>query len=255
MASISTRMRHAASLIALCGWPLAAACTGTVYLTLDTGSMKPAEEIRAILIKHKVRATFFIANEKTLRGDTALDPAWAPYWKSLAADGHAFGSHTWRHWYFRRDLAAGKVAYISPAGVVEPMDKSNVCAELDRANQAFAKLTGRAMDPIWRAPGGRHTPRTLALAKSCGYEHIGWSDAGFLGDELASETHPNKQLLSRALAKIRDGDILMMHLGIRSRKDPFWPMLDPLIAGLKQKGFCFATIPERGPPPERKASQ
>ena len=35
-------------------------CKGTLYLTLDTGSMKPAQEIREILRKHQVRATFFM---------------------------------------------------------------------------------------------------------------------------------------------------------------------------------------------------
>jgi hypothetical protein len=50
-------------------------------------------------------------------------------------------------------------------------------------------------------------------------------------------------LLERALARIRDGDILMAHLGIWSRHDPFAPMLDPLIAGLKARGFCFARVP------------
>jgi hypothetical protein len=34
----------------------------------------------------------------------------------------------------------------------------------------------------------------------------------------------------------------MAHLGIWSRKDPFAPMLDPLIAGLRKKGLCFATL-------------
>jgi hypothetical protein len=34
----------------------------------------------------------------------------------------------------------------------------------------------------------------------------------------------------------------MAHLGIWSRKDPFWPALDPLISQLKAKGFCFATL-------------
>ena len=43
-------------------------CTGTVYLTIDTGHMEPAEEIAAILKKHDVKATFFLANEKTKRG-------------------------------------------------------------------------------------------------------------------------------------------------------------------------------------------
>ena len=69
-----------------------------------------------------------------------------------------------------------------------------------------------------------------------------WADAGFLGDELPSDKYPNDMLLARALKNLRDGDIMMMHLGIWSRKEPFAPMLDPLLAGLKQKGFCFATL-------------
>lgn len=39
-----------------------------------------------------------------------------------------------------------------------------------------------------------------------------------------------------------DGDILMMHPGIRSRKDPWAPMREPLIVGLKERGLCFATL-------------
>jgi hypothetical protein len=50
-------------------------------------------------------------------------------------------------------------------------------------------------------------------------------------------------LLERALERLRDGDVMMLHLGIESRKDPFAPMLDPLLAGLKARGFCFATLP------------
>ena len=35
----------------------------------------------------------------------------------------------------------------------------------------------------------------------------------------------------------------MAHMGIWSRQDPWAPAnLEPLIAGLQQKGFCFATL-------------
>ncbi len=101
------------------------------------------------------------------------------------------------------------------------------------------------MAHLWRAPGGRTTALALKAAEACGYRHVAWAPAGFLGDELPSSTYPNELLLKRALAGIRNGDILMAHLGIWSRKDPFAPMLDPLIGGLKNKGFCFATIPVR----------
>ena len=50
-----------------------AGCSGTVYLTIDTGSMSQADSIAATLGKHQVKATFFLANEKTVRGDYSLD--------------------------------------------------------------------------------------------------------------------------------------------------------------------------------------
>ena len=225
-----------------------AACTGTVYLTLDTGHMEPASAIADILAKHQIKATFFLANEKTKSGGFTLDDAQKPFWQRVAKEGHAFGSHTWEHSYFRGDIGSDKVSFI-PWGKTakdgRTLDRAAVCAELKKSEDRFREMTGRGFDALWRAPGGKTTPRVLEYARSCGYTHVGWADAGFLGDELSSDAYPNDLLLKRALANIRDGDILVAHLGIWSRKVPFWPMLDPLIAGLKSKGFCFATLPER----------
>jgi peptidoglycan/xylan/chitin deacetylase (PgdA/CDA1 family) len=215
-------------------------CRGTIYLTFDTGNMRHAELIADTLARHGVQATFFLAQERTTRGDSALDASWAPYWRARVAEGHAFGSHTWRHGSFRGDSGT-LVRYRLQDGSSETMDAAAICAELQRPDTRFQELTGRRLDPLWRAPGGRTTPNTLAAAQSCGYRHVGWAAAGFLGDELPSETHPNTMLLQRALERLRDGDIVMAHLGIWSRKDPFAPMIEPLIAGLKAKGFCFAT--------------
>lgn len=237
----------AATLLAFASLDLAAepACKGTLYLTLDTGNMRHAEAIAETLKKHQIKATFFVAQEKTLRGDMALDPSWAEFWKARVAEGHAFGSHTWRHGSFRKDEPGGKVSYRLMDGSHTQLDAGQICTELKKPDARFAELTGRKLDPLWRAPGGRTTPLTLKSAEACGYRHVAWAPAGFLGDELPSETHPNELLLKRALAGVKDGDILMAHLGIWSRKDPFAPMLDPLIGGLKSKGFCFATIPTR----------
>jgi peptidoglycan/xylan/chitin deacetylase (PgdA/CDA1 family) len=221
----------------------AGSCKGTLYLTIDTGNMRPAEEIAATLRKHAVKATFFVANEKTYRGDYTLDHSWTTYWRARVAEGHTFGNHTWYHAYFRGDTPDGRMRYVHLNGKTDVLDSAGVCAELKRTEDRFRELTGRALDPIWRAPGGRTTKGSLAAASQCGYSHVHWADAGFLGDELPSETYPNEALLKRALARLKDGDILMMHLGIWSRKDPFWPMLDPLITGLKSRGFCFATLP------------
>ena len=97
--------------------------------------------------------------------------------------------------------------------------------------------------PLYRAPGGKTSPALIAAAQSCGYQHVGWSPAGFLGDELPSDKYPNAQLLDKALKTIRPGDVLLAHLGIWDRKDPWAPaVLQPLIQGLKAQGFCFATL-------------
>jgi peptidoglycan/xylan/chitin deacetylase (PgdA/CDA1 family) len=237
----------AASVLAFASISHAAApvCKGTLYLTLDTGNMRHAEAIAEILKKHQIKATFFVAQEKTVRGDMALDPSWGDFWKARVAEGHAFGSHTWRHGSFRKDEAGGKVSYRLMDGSQTQLDAEQICAELKRPDARFAELTGRKLDPLWRAPGGRTTPLALKAAEACGYRHVAWAPTGFLGDELPSASYPNEFLLQRALAGIKDGDILMAHLGIWSRKDPFAPMLDPLISGLKNKGYCFATIPVR----------
>ncbi|HJU70222.1 MAG TPA: polysaccharide deacetylase family protein [Paucimonas sp.] len=227
----------------------AAPCKGTIYLTFDTGSQSQAEFIARTLNKHHVKATFFLANERTVNGDYSLDASWAPYWKARVAEGHAFGTHTFDHVYVLRDLADGRMEmkpqFGADAGRKLAWTTQQYCDELNRVAQRFTELTGAKLDPFWRAPGGRLTPKLKSAGKACGYAHVGWSAAGFSGDELPSENWPNKILLKRALNGLKDGDIFLAHLGIWSRKDPWAPaVLDPLIAGLKTKGFCFATLRE-----------
>lgn len=237
----------AAIVLAASGAAAAQQCRGHVYLTLDTGNMSQAEEIAAILRRQDVRATFFLANEKTPRGDFSLDPSWSAYWKARAEEGHAFGSHTWRHGRLIADEAAGvryRPQFGDGAGATLTLTPAAFCGELRRVDEAFAALAGRGLDAVWRAPGGYTTPKALAAAKDCGYAHVRWAEAGFLGDELPSEKYPNRELLARALRDIRDGDVLMAHLGIWSRKDPYAPMLEPLITGLKDRGLCFRTLRE-----------
>lgn len=218
-------------------------CKGTVYLTLDTGNMSRAESIAKTLNEENIKATFFLANERTFRHDHALDATWDTYWQARAREGHAFGNHTWSHMTARRD--EGEKIVFADGNRRVTLDRAGFCKELHRVNDAFERATGRNLAGLWRAPGGRTTQNSIRYAASCGYPvHVHWNDAGFLGDELPSEQYPNAKLLERALKDIRPGDVLLMHLGIWSRKDPFAPMLKPLIEGLKARGLCFGTLNE-----------
>ncbi|TFV86386.1 polysaccharide deacetylase family protein [Oxalobacteraceae bacterium OM1] len=231
------------------GQAAAATCTGTIYLTFDTGSQSQADTVAQVLARHKIKATFFLANEKTVNGDYSLDPSWAPYWKARVAEGHAFGTHTFDHVYIQRDLPDGRMEmkpqFGAHAGKKQAWTAQQYCDELNRVATRFTELTGARLDTFWRAPGGKLTPNLRAAGTACGYRHVAWSDAGFSGDELPSDKWPNELLLKRALNGLKDGDIVMAHLGIWSRKDPWAPaVLEPLISGLEQKGFCFATLRE-----------
>ena len=226
-----------------------AACKATVYLTFDTGSQSQAMLVANTLRQHHIKASFFLANEKTVNNDYSLDQSWAPYWKNLANEGHAFGTHTFDHVYVVKDLPDGKIVVKPQFGAQAGRDviwtPQQYCYELRRVDERFLQLTGHKLDPLWRAPGGKLTPHLLKAAESCGYRHVGWAPAGFSGDELSSEKFSNPVLLKRLLDRLHDGDIFMAHLGIWSRKEAWMPEnLEPLITGLEQKGFCFATLRE-----------
>ena len=227
----------------------AAACTKPVYLSFDTGHMEVAPLVADALKRHDVKVTFFLANERTKTGGSSLDDSWADWWRARAAEGHAFGSHTWDHDVWQADLPAAQFR-VKPtqgpsAGKSRHLSAAEYCVEVQRPARRWQAWTGQPMSAIFRAPGGKTSPALLKAAAQCGWTHVPWSPNGFLGDELSSEQYPNAQLLQQALRNIAPGDILLAHLGIWSRKDAWAPaVLEPLISGLKAKGMCFATLRE-----------
>lgn len=233
----------------------ASTCAKPVYLTFDTGHMGIAQLVAQVLHKHKVSVTFFAANEATKEGATSLSDFWVPWWKARADEGHQLASHTFDHMYWLadiRDKATGQVTHfkVKPsagpkAGQTFVVSADEYRQEIERSALRLTQMTGHKTLPLYRAPGGKTSPALLAAAQQGGFQHVGWAPAGFLGDEMPSEKYPNERLLAQALKNIRSGDILLAHLGIWSRHDPWAPaVLEPLIVGLLEKGFCFRTLAE-----------
>ena len=195
-----------------------------VYLTFDTGHMGVAPLIAEVLKRQGVKATFFAAQERTKEGDGTLGRHWAPWWKARAAEGHEFASHTWDHAYWQADLPpaqpGGEPRFrIRPssgaqAGKTLTWTAAQYCGNLQLAAYRLSSVTVKKPLPLFRAAGGKTSPRLLAAAEACGFKHVGWAPAGFLGDELPSGQYPNSALLAKALREIRAGDILMAHLNI-----------------------------------------
>lgn len=256
--SAACRALLRSALAMLLGLPMAlmaadggARCARPVYLTIDTGHMGVAPGILDVLGRHQVKATFFLANEPTqaVEGRPAgstLDGHWAPWWQALARQGHDFGSHTWDHVVWQKDVPGGFVFKPTAGNRALPrrtLDAQTYCEQLRRPAERFFAMTGQPMRAIFRAPGGRTSPALIEAARVCGFRHVPWSASGFLGDELSSDRWPNDLLLRRALQGVKQGDILLMHLGIWSRQDPWAPaVFEPLVRGLKARGLCFATL-------------
>jgi peptidoglycan/xylan/chitin deacetylase (PgdA/CDA1 family) len=227
------------------GLPNTAPVCQPLYLTLDTGNMRNAYAIAEFLREHKIKATFFLANEKTTRGDYALDPSWTVYWQDRHKEGHAFGSHTFNHGRIlpAKGPAIGyRPQFGKDAGSALQLSAARFCAELKAVDSHFHAMTGAHLDPLWRAPGGHLTAVAQQAAQACGFRHVGWSPAGFLGDELDSRKFSNRMLTERALQTIRSGDVLLAHLGIWSRQEDFLPALKDIVSGLQSQGYCFRTL-------------
>lgn len=224
-------------------------CEKKVYLTFNTEHMEGAPLVADVLRRHRVRVTFFASNVFTQTGDGSLGNHWAPWWKARAAEGHEFASQTYDHVYWRGDLPGNTLRFrVRPtagafAGREFTWEAGKYCAQIEHAAQRLSDFTGKKSLPLFRAPGGATSPGLLESTRACGYAHVGWAPAGVLGDELPSEKFSNDTLLEQALRDIRSDDILSATLGVSTRNDPWAPaVLEPLIVGLRARGFCFDTL-------------
>ena len=250
---IPRRLLCIATLFALAGAATAQPqpCDKPVYLAFETGSMEVAPLAAVVLQRQRVRATFIGSATPTARGDS-LDNTWAPWWKARGAEGHAFvsGTHDQAAWladeravqpHFRVRPRVGAFA-----GRTFTWSAAQYCDNITQAADQLGYLSGVKPLPLFRAPGGRASPRLRAAAEACGYRHVEASRIGFAGDGSApGAKEPTGKQIAQALARVRPGDVLLAHLGVWSREVPQVPAgLDALITGLKAQGFCFRTLRE-----------
>lgn len=227
------------------------ACKNPVYMTFNTGHMEVAPGVADVLRRQAVRVTFFAANERTKVGDGSLGQHWASWWKARAAEGHEFAAQPYDQVFWRADLPGVRPTFrVRPAagalaGREFTWTPAQYCAQLQFASERLHDHSGKLALPLFRAPGGQASSKLIAAARACGFVHVAWAAAGYLGDDLPSDKFSNQALLTKALRDIRAGDILLAHLGVWKRQDPWAPaVLEPLIVGLKARGLCFATLRE-----------
>lgn len=218
-----------------------------ILLTFDGGSNANATpSILDTLKSERVKATFFLSGEYMQRYPDLV--------RRIASEGHVVGNHTFSHPHLTSFSFNGR--HTTLAGVTEEFLKS----QLERTNDLFKLIAGRAMDPYWRAPFGEFNQQILRWARDAGYTHVFWTPYLDTMDWVSSPEDPlfrtPQQILAQILAREAkrsggvDGGVVLMHLG-SERKDELRAdrILPELIARLKAKSYRFATVDEVPGPP------
>lgn len=211
-------------------------------LTIDAGASKQrAEQVLAVLRDKGIITTFFLTGQFIERYPEVV--------KSLVAQGHEVGNHTYSHPHLttfrinrRHNTAAGA-------------SREMLLEELNRTRDLFESLTGEKMAPWWRAPYGEHNREILAWAEEAGFKHVDWTRTPTNFDMLdwIADEHDryylDKKGLYRRLVGIASGDagsanggIVLMHLGTDRKKDFLDEVLPNAIDELRSRGYRFVTV-------------
>ena len=185
---------------------------GAVALTFDDGPHPVyTPEVLSILDRYHAKATFFMLGKRV-----RLYPEVA---RSVAANGHAVGSHCYNH------------------GSLLLASRGKVRSEIVEAEAAFVETLGQR-PRFLRAPFGFHPPFVVREASQRGYLLVGWSVSPHDSSHL-----PPEILVRRALARVRPGDILLLHDGGGDRQATV-EALPAILEGLRQKGLRCVSLSE-----------
>ena len=192
---------------------------GVVALTFDAGADRGyAEDILDLLATAHAGASFGITGEWAKHNPDLV--------RRMAAEGHLVINHTLDHRSFTglSDEGAGLAA-------------ARRRAELEQADALIAPLIGHTTRPWYRLPYGDDDARVAEDVAPTGFTRkVGWTvDSGGWRGWTAAD------ILRHCLQAAEPGAIYVLHVGENSQDRL---ALGPLIAGLRERGYSFATVAE-----------
>jgi peptidoglycan/xylan/chitin deacetylase (PgdA/CDA1 family) len=178
-----------------------------VALTFDDGP-HPAGTRRlcAVLDQFGAKATFFVVGKVA-----AIYPDLV---REMAAHGHEIGGHSWTH----ADFAT--------------LPPERLAWEIGRT-RAFLEATLGVPAPLYRTPGGTQKSR-LKLPPDLARNEVRWT--------LHTLDHQGApaDVIAQRLLNARDGDIILMHNGLRTTT----AALECALPELRARGYTFVTVSE-----------
>jgi len=186
-------------------------------LTFDAGANAAGlPSILSTLAEEHVPATFFLTGQWA-----AMNPAGVA---AIRAGGHRIGNHTVSHPH---------LPALSDAGVR---------AQVLGAQQTI-QAAGSDPRPLFRFPFGERNTRTIALVNNLGYVAVRWT-VDTLGWEGRAGGMSADEVVHRAMAALRPGEIVLMHVGSNPDDGTTFDAdaLHELIEQVRHAGYGFATL-------------
>lgn len=182
-----------------------------VALTFDDGADgKNITKILQILTTNKIKATFFITGKAAENHPQLI--------KTIVSQGHEIGNHSYSHPDFTK------------------MTANQIKTELDKADIAIKKATGKSTKPYFRAPFGSVNTATLLAVGNLGYtKTIGWTI-----DTVDWKGISSIEITNKVVNNATPGMIVLMHAGAGAPGTP--GALQTMINKLKAKGYTFVTV-------------
>ncbi len=187
-------------------------------LTFDAGASDAGvPSILQALAAQRVTATFFVTGDFARRYPDAV--------RAMARAGHLVGNHSDTHPDFTTLTAA------------------QLAAQLTNAESVIGPLIAGTTQPWFRFPFGAVDAAAIAGVNAGGYAGIGWT-VDTLGWKGTSGGQSVESVVSRVIAALRPGAIVLMHVGANpddgSTLDA--AALPTIIAELRQRGYGFVTV-------------
>jgi peptidoglycan-N-acetylglucosamine deacetylase len=188
-----------------------------VALTFDAGADRGyAEDILDTLRAQRVPASFGLTG-RWARANPDLV-------RRMAAEGHLVLNHTLDHRSF--------TGASDQRGGLAPAQRR---AQLEEADAVLAPLIGHSTRPWYRLPYGDGDARVAADVAPAGYTR----QAGWTVDSLGWRGLGAGEIVARCLRLAAPGAVYVLHVG-RAAQDG--PALAGIIAGLRERGYGFATL-------------
>lgn len=184
-----------------------------VALTFDFGSdAGNASRILQILADRGVKATFFATGAAATNNPAVV--------RSVVAQGHEIGNHSYSHPYFTQ------------------LTSTQMADELARASTAIRNASGQAPKPFFRPPYGDYNSAVLQAAGNAGYSHtIMWTI-----DTVDWQGVSSASIRGKVLSGATPGSIVLMHVGGGATGTP--DALPGMIDGLRSAGYRLVTVSE-----------